>query len=538
MAKKINQVLSGEKEQVNKGRIKEITEVLMKHKITEGLTPEKLRLLLEDLGPTYVKMGQIMSMRSDMLPTEYCEELTKLRSNVAPLDLETVKKAIETELGKPISEMFESFDEKPLGSASIAQAHRAVLKTGEDVVIKVQRPGIYEKMKDDVEILRKAAKLMEITAGIEKEDFNSMLDEMWDATKVEMDFYHEAGNLNRFRKNQEGVPYVVSPVVYTQYSNKRILTMTNMKGDQIDHVDDLRAQGLDVHDLAQKMAENYVKQVVSDRFFHADPHPGNIRVSGGKIGWIDMGTMGELSKGLAKGILDLIQAIVLQDPDEVVEVVLTVFTPRGEVDKVAFTKSIQRVLKRYMSEDFGSIDIGLLIEELTDVCKDSNFAIPNGLTTLGKSLITIEGTILAVDPTVNLMEILSAYIKQYAVKDERTPEQRVQEAAMKFAGSVKRGLEAPGNMASVIKLLKDGDLKLRLEMADSDKTVTQKQERADDQTIATLVLAFFTLTGLMAGKESKHKVMGLPWQAFLSFTAGFAMAVGLVIKYAKRYIDL
>ena len=279
----------------NRQRLMEIVEVVRRHEITKGITPDKLCAIIEELGPTFIKLGQILSMRSDILPKTYCEALTRLRSDVAPMPFEQVKNQIENAYGRPLEEVFSSFDQQALGSASIAQAHAATLQTGEKVVVKVQREGIHEIMGRDILLLKQACKLLKYAPVNELVDFNQVLDEMWVVAQEEMNFQTEAANLERFRKLNEDVAFVSSPALYRDYTTTTVLVMERIDGVGIAQKDELAAAGYDLSEIGAKLADNYVKQIMDDGFFHADPHPGNLRVREGKIVWLDMGMMGSLS---------------------------------------------------------------------------------------------------------------------------------------------------------------------------------------------------------------------------------------------------
>ena len=280
----------------NRQRLMEIVEVVRRHEIIKGLTPEKLCAIIEELGPTFIKLGQILSMRSDILPREYCEALKKLRSSVAPMPYEQVVSIVERSYGRPLSEVFSSFDEQALGSASIAQAHAAVLCTGESVVVKVQREGIHDVMSRDIMLLKNACKILKYTPASGLVDFNQVLDEMWVVAQEEMNFQTEAANLERFRALNADVAFVTSPILYREFTTTRVLVMERIDGAAIDDRDALLAGGYDPAEIGAKLADNYVRQIMEDGFFHADPHPGNLRVRDGKIVWLDMGMMGTLTE--------------------------------------------------------------------------------------------------------------------------------------------------------------------------------------------------------------------------------------------------
>lgn len=253
----------------NKARLKEITEVLLRHEIVRGVTPEKLRRILEDLGPTYVKLGQILSMRSDMLPGAYCKELSRLRSSVAPMPFAQVKRIVEEAYGRRLGEIFSSFDERALGSASIAQVHAATLATGERVVVKVQRQGIYDTMSRDIALLHRAVRVLKYTGASELVDFNKVLDEIWAVAQQEMNFLTEAANLEEFRQLSEEVAFVTCPKLYRAYTTTQVLVMEFIDGYGVDEKQRLLDAGYDLSEIGRKLADHYVKQVVDDGFFQS-----------------------------------------------------------------------------------------------------------------------------------------------------------------------------------------------------------------------------------------------------------------------------
>lgn len=309
------------KEHNSKGRLREILSVLKRYHITQGIQPDKLCAILEDLGPTYVKLGQIMSMRSDMIPEKYCKQLSRLRTDVKPLPFDVILGVLEQELGEPPEQVFLQIDSRPLGSASIAQVHKAVLKTGEPVVLKVQRPGIKETMTQDIALIKKASGLLNFAAGTgDLIDFRGIIDEMWETTKEEMDFFKEADHLELFYNNQKEISYITCPKVYREYSSCRLLVMSYIDGIQIDQTASLEELGYDMLEIGEKAAENFCKQILEDGFFHADPHPGNLWISDGKIAWLDLGMAGHLSDHYKAILKRAISAILKDDCIEYVVV--------------------------------------------------------------------------------------------------------------------------------------------------------------------------------------------------------------------------
>ena len=279
-------------------RFREMVSVLRRRKLLQGITPVKIREILEDLGPTFVKLGQIMSMRPDFLPQDYCDELMKLQASVTPLPFATVREILEKEYRCHWDQIFLSIDEEALGSASIAQVHRAVLKNGDRVVIKVQRPGIYDIMSKDIVLLKRAAALLQVVSNTRDViDFAMILDEMWTIAKQEMDFLIEASHMDEFRHLNAGEEFIACPRVNHRLTTPRVLVMEYIDGIRFDDFPALEAKGFDRDQLGRRLGENYVRQIVEDGYFHADPHPGNIWIQDGKIVWLDLGMMGRLSRG-------------------------------------------------------------------------------------------------------------------------------------------------------------------------------------------------------------------------------------------------
>ena len=361
----------------NRQRLMEIVEVVRRHEIIKGLTPEKLCAIIEELGPTFIKLGQILSMRSDILPKEYCEALKKLRSSVAPMPYEQVVSIVERSYGRPLGEVFSAFDEQALGSASIAQAHAAVLCSGESVVVKVQRDGIHDVMNRDIMLLKRACKMLEYTPASGLVNFNQVLDEMWVVAQEEMNFLTEATNLERFRALNADVAFVTSPILYREWTTTHVLGMERIDGVAIDDREALLAGGYDPAEIGAKLADNYVRQIMEDGFFHADPHPGNLRVRDGKIVWLDMGMMGTLTERERKLVGQAVSGVARGDVGLCRDAVLGLGEFRGKTDKRQLYRDIEGLLDQYGTADLGSMDLAKVFEDLTDVMKRNGISMPS-----------------------------------------------------------------------------------------------------------------------------------------------------------------
>ncbi|MDU7708044.1 MAG: AarF/UbiB family protein [Clostridium sp.] len=511
-------------------RLREILQVLGKHHITRGLTPAKLREILEDLGPTYVKLGQIMSMRSDMLPENYCRELTKLRTEVSPLPYSVVSGVIEEELKEPAGNIFSQIEETPLGSASIAQVHPAVLKDGTKVVIKIQRPAIKEIMQDDILLLKKAAGILKLAIGTEDLiDFRTILDELWKTTREEIDFLQEAANLNLFYENQRDIVYVTCPKVFHEFTTPRLLVMEYIDGIQIDETVRLQELGYDMTEIGQKAAENYCKQILEDGFFHADPHPGNLWVAGGQIAWLDLGMTGRLTEHNKQLLKKAITAILEHDIYSLKNVLLAFGDPQERVNHARLYTDIDDILSKYMSMDFGTMKLGELIERMLSLVKEHRLAITPDITLLGRSMVTMEGTLAACAPDVNILQILSMHMSTLLLK-ELDIKKLLRHKGRQLYTSMDKSMEIPAQISDLLNITKNGQAQLNLQLSDSEEIRADIHKTADRFILSILAAALFIGSGMIIHVRTIPQWFGIPWISFLGYTVSGVMIVGLIVR--------
>ena len=501
-------------------RLKEILGVLKKHHITSGIQPEKLRLILEDLGPTYVKLGQIMSMRSDMLPEAYCKELERLRTDVKPLSFDVIKEVIEEQLGCPAEEIFTEISPIPLGSASIAQVHPAVLKNGERVVIKVQRPHIHEIMAEDITLMRHAVSLLRFTIGTgDLIDFRTVIDELWKTSQEEMDFLKEAANCDTFSLNHKDIRYVTCPSVYHELTTSCCMVMSYIDGIQIDNIEELEKQGYDMTEIGRKAAENYCKQILEDGFFHADPHPGNIRISGGQIAWLDLGMMGTLSSRYRALFKRAVVAVLKNDMYELKNVLLALGEAKGRINHALLYTDIDDIVSKFLTTGFGSMDVGDLIEKLLDMVKSHNIAIPSDITLLGRSMITMEGMLSACAPDVNMFQILSSHMASILMDDFHLGHELKKNSRLAYS-SLSKSLEIPAQLSDLLNITKNGQTKLNLELVNAEETGRILKNGIHYLVLAILAASLFIGSALLCLAPVTPLLLGVPWPAFFGFCMG------------------
>jgi ubiquinone biosynthesis protein len=376
-------------------------------------TARRFRETLAELGPTFIKLGQILSSRPDILPADFIAELSQLQDRASPMPVELVFQLIEQGLGKPAHQLFAKIDPEPMASASIAQVHRARLASGEDVVVKVQRPGIEEQIRSDTDLLAYLARFLE---GVIEETGiytpTGIVSEFRAAMLLELDFDNEARNIEAFAKNHAGRPYVVIPKLYRELSCRTVITLQELKGAKLKQVLDDPAS-VDRKQLARHILDASFHQLFTDGLFHGDPHPGNVIVlEGNRIGLIDFGLVGRLTRGMQESIILLVLAISLKDPDTVARLLYKVGVPDERINLHQFRQDIHDILERYLGLKLSEVDSGVLMKELVDLAMKYKIKIPKEYAVLSKASATTEGIIRQLDPELDITEVALPYAKQ------------------------------------------------------------------------------------------------------------------------------
>jgi ubiquinone biosynthesis protein len=519
---------------ISTDRLKEIISVLNGRDIVHGLTPEKLRLILEDLGPTFVKLGQIMSMRPDIMPQEYCDELVKLRAEVTPLSFEQIIKVIESEYNTSASEIFAKIEEKPLGSASIAQVHEATLQSGKKVVVKVQRPGIYDVMAQDIVLLRKAAQILKIISDKSNVlDFNMIVDEMWTLAKQEMDFLMEANHNYEFSNLNRDVEYVSCPVIEKHLTTSHILVMEYIDGIQIDKIDQLEELGYDMTEIGKKLGENYVKQIVDDGYFHADPHPGNIWIRDGNIVWLDLGMIGKLSHRDKTMFRKAVVAIVNNDTYEMKNAVLSIGVQNERVNHAKLYADIDDVMNKYVGMDFGSLDIGQLIRRMLGIAKRHNIGFAPGISILARGAITLEGVLRSCCPDINLVDILSRHMKADFKKNFDLAEelQHTQKLLYKFT---RKAVDIPGQLSDILKMTIKGQTKVNLDLTGCEEPIKQVDKMINKLIVCIISSALLLGSSIIATTQMKPQIMGIPLLGVFGYIGALILCSRLLYSILKH----
>lgn len=515
-------------------RGKEIFAILRKYDYSEGLTPEMTVDILQDLGPTFVKLGQVASTHTDMLPVEYCEALGALRSNVAPMDAETVHAQIEKHLGKPASELFSSFEDKPLGAASLGQVHKATLSDGTVVAVKVRRPGVVDTVAQDFALIEKALEVGEKFTGSKDNaiDFMTMVKELEKTSIIELDFTNEAQNLIRFGNNNEGRENVKSPKCYEEYSNDAILTEDFVSGPEVGDEEYVASLSDEERDrLANILADNYVNQVLVDGFYHADPHAGNVLLVDDGIEWIDFGMMGVVNSKQRQTLLDLVTALVKRDNYGLKRCVLQIAKPRGPINHGELLDICEQMTAQYAESDLESFDTGDLIATITQNLQDEGYDIDPFLTNLGRGLITIEGTVKALSPRVNIMDIMSRHINLGF--DPNSIERLVTNFVMKGAQGADDLAGLPTKAVETLDMLQKSQIKMGGDFGIDPKSIKAISYMVRNVIFAIMATALFLGACVLcsSGANAGHSTVLHAGYAFGAI--GFALMVYVFITIRK-----
>jgi ubiquinone biosynthesis protein len=484
--------------------------------------PEHLRLALEELGTTFIKLGQILSTRADLLSEEYQAELARLQDQAPPVPFEEIRATVESELGKPIQEAFASFKAEPLAAASIGQAHAATLPDGTEVVVKVRRPGVVDQVEEDLEILQNLA----AAAGrrwevAEQYDLLGLAQEFAQTLRAELDYIREARSAERFAANFSDEPSVHVPRVLWETTTSRVLTLERIRGAKIDDLAALEAAGHDRAALAERSARIVLKMVFEDGFFHADPHPGNFFVEAdGRIGLIDFGMVGTVDERTQEQLIELLLAVLSQDPDEMVDALLDLGVAGRRLDRARLRRDLEHVMSRYYGRALGEVELGPLIRDALELVRRHHLQLPPNLALLLKTLVMDEALGARLAPGFRLPSVLAPYAERLMRRRYSLAfwAPRVTRSSLEAA---RLGLELPQHLRRVFAELERGGIEVGMR-PEGIEPVVRRFERLANRIVLGIITASF-IVGL-AILMSVYRPPGIDAWAGLLFAAGFFLS--------------
>ncbi|HIQ36542.1 MAG TPA: AarF/ABC1/UbiB kinase family protein [Desulfocapsa sulfexigens] len=497
--------------------------------------PERFRMALEELGPTFIKLGQVLSTRPDLISPKYLYELAKLQDDVPPFPFAEVEEIFLAETGKKPNELFQKFDEQPMAAASIGQVHRGRLQDGTEVVIKVQRPDIESIIAVDLEILAHLASLMEqYLEELQGHRPSAVVDEFARSLSLEIDYTVEIANVQRFARQFRNNKTIYVPLVYADLSTERILTMEFIDGIKTSKVDALRSKGYDLHLIAEHGANLVMEQIFVHGFFHGDPHPGNIFILPDNITcFLDFGMMGRLTRQDREDFTDLMLSIVTKNDRRITDGVLNITTQFGEVDRDALSLDLADFLDRFLYLPLKDLQAGKILQELLELVQRHSLSIKPNLYLMIKTLSTIEGVGLMLYPDLELIKLAEPYIKK--VTKERLRPGRLAEEIGEISGEyLKLIQEMPEEARGILRQLSAGRMKLEFEHRGLGRLAKALDQVSNRIAFAIVLAAQIIGSSLIILSDIPPKWNGIPIIGLAGFLLAGIMGFWLLVSIIRH----
>lgn len=499
--------------------------------------PQRLRRTLEQLGATYIKVGQLLSGRADVLPAAYIKELSKLLDSAPPVAASEIREVIEEELGVPVDELYASFDDTPIASASIGQVHRATLHDGQEVAVKVQRPGIEDEVDADLELLLRQARFLERRSETMR-DYNIVAigNELARSLREELDYEIEGRNAERLRNNLSSDPRYKVPIVHWGLTSRRVITLEYLDGIQFNKLDQLREAGYDLPTIAQLGIEAFLKQVFVDGFYHADPHPANIMMVDGKIGFVDFGNAGYLTPRQKELLGDMFLQIIDEDAAGMARTVVRMGATRGRPSLEDMERDLQRLLLRYWGIALGELPVGQMLAEVFSVAFRHKVYLPGDLALLARTIITLEGTGRALDPEFVLMDAVKPFAVRL-VRDRLSPVNAGRRALRTLRQAADLAQAFPRRLDDLWDQIEAGEITVGVEVRHLEMVINKVNSMVNRVAFSVVVAALIIGSGLilLGGTESwQFPVLGLDIPvAQITFLGAVAAGAWLLISMIR-----
>lgn len=484
---------------------------------------EHFRLALSELGATFIKLGQALSTRPDLLPPEYIAELVKLQDSAPPVPFEQIRQVICDELGQPPEDLFGEFDPQPIAPASIGQAHAARLKSGRQVIVKVQRPGVIEQIDQDLEILSGMAEWAAAHSALGREyDLPALVDEFAYTLRNELDYHREGHNADRFRRNFRGDPGLYVPHVYWELTTSRVITIERVSGVKITDLAGLDAAGIDRHVVAENSIRLLLRQVFEFGFFHADPHAGNCFVRpDGSIAMIDFGMVGRLDERMQEALLRAGLAVARLDAERLTDELYEIGVARGHARRTALRRDLDHLLDRYASGSLREIAAAQVANDITTLAFRHKLQFPTELVMLLRVIAMSENTGLALDPGLKLVDFAAPYLKQFWL-ERRSPAAMVARLGQAALDATELSLSLPRHTSRLLGRLERGDVEFHVNLDSLREFVTQMQRMTNRLALAIILGATIVSLGLIL---SVYQVPG--WDQYGGWLFGMAFVFSL-----------
>ncbi len=497
--------------------------------ILRATPAERVRMVVEELGPTFIKLGQILSTRGDVLPAEFIRELEKLQDTVPATDFTLIQAQVEKELKAPLDQVFPTFDPVPVASASLGQVHLATLSSGEEVAVKVFRPGVDKVIQIDLDILLELAALAE-----KRTDWGrhygvlSLVQEFADTLHTEQNYEQEGHNIDRYRQMFAGEGYVCIPKVYWKTTTRRVLTMERIQGIKITDLAALDAAGLDRQEVARHNIAILLKAVLQDGFFHADPHAGNFMVLPNEvIAMMDFGIMGQLDHAERLGLVQMFVGFFRQETDRVVEAFSDLGIATKAADRRKLSRHLERLRVRYYGLDLEKIHAQSFFEDIMGLAFENRLRMPSNLVLVFKAIAMLEGISLQLDPDINVFNEVEPYVRD-ALLELQSPINRLKEIADQMRESTEAMMLLPRQIQRMLERMEAEEGNLSMTMKGLDEPTRRITAAANRLVLAILAAAFVVGPALLIPRISEIFPEWQAGAAFLIF-AGFATSLLLTL---------
>ncbi|NMD69867.1 AarF/ABC1/UbiB kinase family protein [Bacillus sp. DNRA2] len=462
---------------------------------------ERIRLFLQELGPTFVKIGQVASTRYDLLPVEIIEELEKLQDDAPHFDYEKVVEIIEEELGHPLDDVFQEFSQVPLAAASIGQVHFAVLKTGERVAVKIQRPNMQRLIETDLEILHDIALLAEQRlAWAAHYQIRDIVDEFSRSLLEEIDYTIEGRNAERIAKQFEKDSKVLIPKVYWDFSTKKVLTMEFVEGTKVNELEKLKEKGNSPTALAKRIVDSILHQILIEGYFHGDPHPGNIlALPDDSIIYLDFGMVGKLTPDMKYNMASLVIALMRQRTDDVIKSITHMGIVPDDINLPELRSDVEKLNEQYYNVALSQTSLGQVVNDLFLVAYRHSIRIPSDLTLLGKTLLTMEGIVVKLDPEISILKIAEPFGKRLLM-ERFYPKKVAGDFWNQLVNAGELLVELPKGLKELTMLFRNGKMRQELSIPELELLLTKLNNMSNRISYSLGLLSFsIIMLGLILG---------------------------------------
>ena len=496
----------------------------------EDSKPRRLRRVLEDLGPTFIKLGQLLSTRPDLLPQEYIVELEKLQDQASRMNFEDVIDQLESELGEDYLDLFQEFSPEPLASASIGQVHKATLQDGTEVVVKVQRKGIEKKVNSDLEIMTDLAGLLE------KRVFDDLfispveiMDKFSELIKKELDYRNESRNSVKFKTNFAAEEEVKVADLYWDLITKKVLVMEYIEGVSVNNLD----EDVDRHQLAQTIFDSFMKQILLDGCFHGDPHPGNIIITkDNKLGLIDFGLIGQISRSDREIAASLFMALLQQEMDLAVEELLKLGLTTEEIDKRALKRDLYKLVDDYYGATLEQIELGPVVNRVFNLAFEYKIKLPFDFILLGKSLVTVEGLVAKIDPKFDTVAATKPFMSEL-IKAKFHPKRLLRDLLTGSRNLFETLSGIPDELKYILDLLKNRELSINLRHIGINQFIAKLDIITNRISMALIVAALIIGSSLIMLSDKGPLFLDYPVIGLTGYSLAVVFGSWLVISILK-----